>query len=283
MTEPAAILNSETRLLNSERTGRQYRITISLPWGYDAQPGENWPFHNNPQKWPVVYVLDGNWYAGMVTDMIRPVALCGGITDAIVVGIGYPEDPNPRETFRTVFTRRDHDLTPIPDAETQQEMETSQGRSAPNGDAANFLKFIQQELIPLIETDFRADPKIRILAGHSYGGLFGLFTLFTEPTLFQKMILGSPYLAYGNRYLFQQEEAFAAEHKQLPARIFLYASAEEESADDSTLTDTVRLAAILQSRNYEGFKLKKKIFENENHCAVIVPGFHSGLQFTLKK
>lgn len=283
MPQPATILNSDTRLIVSQQTGRDYRITISLPWGYDAQPGEGWPFHTNPGKWPVVYVLDGNWYAGMVTDMIRPVALCGAITDAIVVGIGYPEDPNPRETFRTVFTRRDHDLTPIPDAGTQQEMEASHGRPAPNGDAGNFLKFIQQELIPMLETDFCADPENRILAGHSYGGLFGLFTLFTAPGLFQKMILGSPYLAYGNRSLFQREEAFAAENKQLPASIFLYASAEEESADDSTLTDTLRFAAILQSRNYEGFTLKQKIFEEENHCAVIVPGFHAGLQFALKK
>jgi hypothetical protein len=45
----------------------------------------------------VVYVLDGNWYAGMVAGMIRPMAWCGSTSDAIVAGIGYAEDKDPAE------------------------------------------------------------------------------------------------------------------------------------------------------------------------------------------
>src|SRR6266498_2294438 len=93
-SEPVTILASEMHMMKSKNSGREYRITISLPLGYAKSPDEGWPFNDTPAKWPVVYVLDGNWYAGMVTGIIRPMAWCGSTTDAIVVGIGYPEDDN---------------------------------------------------------------------------------------------------------------------------------------------------------------------------------------------
>src|SRR5215471_5812812 len=96
-SEPVTVLASEMHMMQSKHTSRQYRITISLPLGYAKSPADGWPFHDTPAQWPVVYVLDGNWYFGMVTDIIRPMAWYGDTTDAIVVGIGYPEDPDPIE------------------------------------------------------------------------------------------------------------------------------------------------------------------------------------------
>jgi uncharacterized protein len=281
--EPVTILGSELHMMDSRHTGRTYRITISLPLGYAMSPGEGWPFNDTPARWPVVYVLDGNWYFGMVTDIIRPMAWCGSTTDAIVVGIGYAEDKDPVEAFRESFTRRDFDLTPIRDEEVARSMEEQHKRPSPNGDAGNFHKFIKDELIPFIEKDYRADPFRRILVGHSYGGLFALFGLFETPDLFDTLIIGSPTLSYGNRFTFQQEEAFAKEHSTLPAKVYLYVGELEESLDDQTVTDTLRLAAILQSRKYEGLSLVKHVFPDQNHCEVAAPGFQAGLKFALKK
>ncbi len=280
---PAAILASETHTIDSQRTGRTYRITVSLPLGYSPSPGESWPFASPPAHWPVVYVLDGNWYAGMVTGIIRPMSWCGSTSDALVVGIGYPEDQDPVAAFRESFTRRDADLTPVRDPAVQKSMEEAHRRPCPNGDAGNFHQFIQHELIPFIEQNYRADPARRILVGHSYGGLFALFALFTTSDLFAALIIGSPTLAYGNRFAFQQEEAFAQEHRRLPARIYLFAGELEDSLNDQTLTDTLRLAAILQGRQYEGFSLVKQVFPDQNHCEVAAPGIQAGLKFALKK
>src|SRR5512142_2369030 len=97
--EPVTILGSALHTMPSQRTGRTYRITVSLPLGYSSAPGDDWPFHDTPATWPTVYVLDGNWYFGMVTDIIRPMAWCGGTTDAIVVGIGYGQASDPVEAF----------------------------------------------------------------------------------------------------------------------------------------------------------------------------------------
>ena len=281
--EPVTVLGSQMHIMDSRNTGRKYRITVSLPLGYTAAPNDEWPFHNTPAKWPVVYVLDGNWYSGMVTDIIRPMAWCGSTPDAIVIGIGYPEVANPMQSFRESFVRRDHDLTPIRDEQVEKSMEKSHKRPVPNGDAANFHKFIKNELIPFVENKYHADPSKRILAGHSYGGLFALFGLFESPDLFETLIVGSPTLSYGNGFTFQQEQTFAKDHKKLPIKMFLFAGDLEESASDHTLTDTLRFAAILQDRKYEGFSLVKQIFQDQNHCEVAGAGFQAGLKFALRK
>jgi uncharacterized protein len=279
---PATILASEMRMMESTHTGRKYRITISLPLGYSKSPVEGWPFNDIPVKWPVVYVLDANWYFGMVTDIIRPMAWCESTTDAIVVGIGYAEDADPIEAFRESFTRRNIDLTPVRDEDEEKSMEEQHKRPTPTGDAGNFHKFIKDELIPVVEKEYRADPSRRILVGHSYGGLFAAFALFEAPDLFDTLIVGSP-TPYGNRFTFQREEAFAKEHKKLPAKVYLYVGEFEEDINDTTVTDTLRLAAILQGRKYEGFSLVKQVFLDQNHCEVAAPGFQAGLKFALKK
>lgn len=281
--EPATVLTSEMHMLDSQHTGRQYRITVSLPLAYSSSRVESWPFHDAPTQWPVVYVLDGNWYFGMVTDIIRVMAWCGSTTDAIVVGIGYAENQDPIEALRDSFTRRDLDLTPIQDEAIKKSREEVHQRPAPNGDAGNFHKFIRDELIPFVEKTYRADPARRILAGHSYGGLFALFGLFETPDLFDALIIGSPTVFYGNHFTFQREEVFAKEHKKLAAKIYLFVGDLEETINDPTLTDTLRFAAMLQSRNYEGLSLVKCIFPDQNHCEVVAPGFQAGLKFALKK
>jgi predicted alpha/beta superfamily hydrolase len=282
-TQPATVLGSEMHVMDSQHSGKKYAITISLPLGYAKSPTEGWPFNNTPDLWPVVYVLDGNWYHGMITGIIRPMAWCGSTTDAIVVGIGYVEDKDPIEAFRESFTRRDFDLTPIRDESVEKSMEAAHKRPVPNGNAGNFHKFIKDELIPFIEKSYRADPSRRILAGHSYGGLFALFGMFETPDLFDTLIIGSPTLPYGNRFTFQQEESFAKQHKKLPVKVYLYVGDLEEDLNDTTVTDTLRLAAILQGRTYEGLSLVKQVFHDQNHCEVATIGFQGGLKFALKK
>jgi hypothetical protein len=211
--EPAMILASEMRMMMSQHTGRTYRITISLPLGYGKGPDEGWPFNNTPDQWPVVYVLDGNWYAGMVAGIIRPMAWCGSTTDAIVVGIGYEEADNPIEAFWTSFTRRNIDLTPIRDEAAEKNMVQPNGQFVPTGDASGFLRFYRTKLA---------------------------------------------------------------------VKMYLYVGELEEDAKDTTMTDTLRLAAILQGRKYAGFSLVKHVFPDQNHCEVAAPGFQAGLKFALK-
>ena len=283
MTKSVVVISSETRIMASKYSGRKYRISIGLPYAYHKSRGSGGPFDNPLEHWPVIYVVDGDLYFGMVTDIVRAMAWCGTTTDAIVVGIGYPQDKDPQEAWRNIYAWRSGDLTPARDEVSDQGIATWVKRPASSGGASDFLKFIQYELIPTIDKDFRTAPQRRILAGHSFGGVFAAFALFEAPGLFSTYLVGSPALAHGDRFIFKHEEAFAKRHKKLAAQVHLWAGGREEALNGSSiLSDTIRFGAILEGRRYRGLKLVKQIFQDEYHCEVIAPGFQAGLKMALK-
>ncbi len=277
--QSATILGSEVRDLKSVHTGREYRITISLPYAYHQPWPTGFPTTNALTQWPVVYLLDANWFYGMVTDITRNMAWCGRTTDAIVVGIGYPTDGDMQNQFLEVGARRRLDLLPVRDEAQDEEWNKTCMRPSPSGDAAGFHQFLRDELIPLIEKDYRADPARRVLVGHSYAGLFGAFALLHEPELFDAYVVASPSLWVSNRWLFKQEEAYFQEHKRLKTRVYLSAAEWE----DRIVTGMFDFAAVLGTRNYEGLTLIKQYFANMNHCEVVAPAFHAGLLWALSK
>lgn len=281
--KPATILASQTRLMKSKITKRQYRISIALPYAYYESPGASWPFDKPLKQWPVIYLTDANYYFGLVTDMVRAMAWCGRSTDAIIVGIGYREQSVPQKAWQDSVAWRDYDFTPVRVEKEEENSSEWLQRRVVTGGAPNFLQFIKQELIPAIEGEFNTDPKRRILVGHSLGGLFAAFALLAEPGLFESYIIGSPSLSYGERCVFKQEEQFAQEQKQLDARVHLWVGEREETATDAMVSDTVRFGAILESRSYKGLMLVKQIFADENHCEVIAPGFQAGLKWALER
>lgn len=211
------------------------------------------------------------------------MAWCERTADAIVVGIGYPEDHDPQETWREVVARRAIDFTPARDEEYEKSNSELTKRPLTTGNAGGFHKFIKDELIPLIEEDYQADLSKRVLAGHSLGGLFASFALFQEPGLFEAYVIASPFLGYGDNFMFKHEEAFFMKQRRLKARVYFSAGELEESADNPMLTDLLRFAASLEKHNYKGLTMIKKIFANLNHCEVLAPGFQGGLMWALGK
>src|SRR5713226_4828843 len=99
---PASVIGTEVRQMKSKGTGKDYRISIALPYGYFDQPGEFNFFEHSRTAWPVVYMVDANWYFGMVTEIVRTSSWCGRASDAIIVGVGYPEVPSPPQSHRNV-------------------------------------------------------------------------------------------------------------------------------------------------------------------------------------
>jgi hypothetical protein len=283
VAKQATVLASEVRLMKSKQMGRKYRISISLPYAYSRPEVTDWPFANPPAKWPVVYLLDANWYFGMVTDTIRSMAWCERTTDAIVVGIGYPEADDPQDAWREAVARRAIDFTPTRDEEYEKSNSELTKHPLMTGDAGGFHKFIKNELISLIEAEYQADPSRRVLAGHSLGGLFASFALFHEPGLFEAYVIGSPTLGYGDNFMFKREEAFFMKRRRLKARVYFSAGELEESADNPMLTNLLRFAAKLEKRNYKGLTITRNIFANLNHCEVISPCVHGGLMWALEK
>jgi len=73
-----------------------------------------------------------------------------------------------------------------------------------SGGAANFLSFINYELIPYVDKSYSTDTAKRTLMGHSLGGYFTLYALscnWRSKGSFNRYIAASPSLDYANDYL----------------------------------------------------------------------------------
>ena len=262
----ATISATEVRTLRSSVVNQDYLISVALPFHYDERP---------EKTYPVIYVLDANLFFGMVTDMVRAmnvrVPFCNELPDAIIVGIGYPADDSLAAIHTQVMHFRMRDLTPEREEGAEQFIQEHFPVPSPaaSGGAGNFLQFIDQELVPLIEAKYRVDAADRTLMGHSWGGLFALYGLFHLPSLFQRYVVVSPDLN------FDYEQKYADQHDSLPVRMYLATG--ESELDEKGLSHFNAFISTLESRQYTGFTLTHQIIPNCTHCAVVAPAFQAGL------
>jgi hypothetical protein len=161
---PVALTNTESCTINSSYESQEFSIFIGLPPSYAT----------SNRTFPVLYVLDGNLEFPLVKSVCELLWLGREISEAILVGIGYPV----RNLDETVPLRT-RDLTP-----------TVKGEGT--GGAERFLHFIQRELIPFVDANYRTDPNLRALFGDSRGGLFALYALFNTSEAFHRYLIGSP-------------------------------------------------------------------------------------------
>ncbi len=123
----------------------------------------------------------------------------------------------------------------------------------------------------------------------SYGALLGSEILFSEPHLFDGYILGSPSFWYDRRHMAEREKAYAAKHKDLPARVFMYIGEYEEMRPGdpryakvvNMVTDTRTMDRALRSRNYPSLRMETEVLNDEDHFTVAPRGFTHGLKYLL--
>jgi predicted alpha/beta superfamily hydrolase len=131
------------------------------------------------------------------------------------------------------------------------------------GGAATFQRVLEREVIPLIERNYRVDPRRRILFGQSAGGTFACYTLFTRPDLFTDYVIVSPGMM--DQGIFRLEAAWAEQHDDLNVRLLLSAGEREIQDPLSIVSNTVRLAEKLYARRYPELKLKAWIIPEATH------------------
>ena len=150
------------------------------------------------------------------------------------------------------------------------------------GGAANFLKFIREELKPFIDKKYPTIPEDDGYFGDSYGGLFGLYVLFNEPTTFNRYILGSPSIWYDDEVIMKQGEQFVASGKAINARLFMSVGALEEEEGDEfrMITNIERLETMLSS--VKGLEIASYVFPEESHTSVISMNYIRGVQWAYK-
>jgi predicted alpha/beta superfamily hydrolase len=138
------------------------------------------------------------------------------------------------------------------------------------------LRAIETEIIPFIEHEYRVDPKHRVMAGSSLGGLFTLYAMYTRPELFEGYIAATPAVVIGNDWLFGYEEAFAKSGRPIKARLFASGGGDESPG---FLGGIKRFDQRIASRNYPGFAYQFRIIDGERHAGMQFESYTRGLRF----
>jgi len=257
-----SIPETEVRYLRSSIVGDEFEISVALPTNY----------RSTNTTYPVLYAPDANVGFAMSTQIERIMQIGNELPQVIGVGIGYRTD-----SLGKWLELRSRDLTPtsIPDP-------TKNGWRT--GGAAQFLRFMREELMPFIKKNYRTSPDAAYY-GDSYGGLFGLYVLFHQPDTFGRYIIASPSIWYDNLVTLQYEADYATRHTDLSARVFMSVGELEEQAGDAErmVTNMKQLANKLLSRRYPSFRLQTVVFDGETHVSVCAAAFSRGLQVIYQK
>jgi len=242
---------TETFMLRSSASHRDYTIYVAVPVGYAFESA----------KYPVLYLLDGQWVFVLVTEYSRWMGANSVIPKTIVVAIDNSKN-------------RERDMLP---------------NARKNNDADKFLSFILKDLVPYVDAHYRTKPADRTLAGRSYGAIFALYALFHAPETFNRYIVTSPSLSDNivtgpglpdPGLIFKNEETFASTHSDLPVKLYL-SIGEREYAED--IDRLIELYEKLESRNYAGLDMSIAMEKGEGHHVTYIEGLLDGIRAVFRK
>jgi predicted alpha/beta superfamily hydrolase len=258
------IPNTELHFLHSKYVDQVYKLLIAKPENYDE----------TDIRYPVLIVLDGDAIFGMVTEMVRIMQLERDIPQMLIVGIGYPSN-----VFGEIMALRQRDDTPTVQPDEEEWLSTTFGIELQenrrySGGAAQFLRFIAQELVPFLNDRLRINLEDLTIGGWSYGGLFSLYAMFQTDSPFKRYIILSPSIAWDDRVILKEESRYAGEHTDLPAKLFLSAGGNESERMVANLGE---LEQILRDRDYEGLEMSVAVFDNETHLSVLPGALSRGI------
>ncbi len=248
---PFVFPNSEVRVLPRNAAGRQYQLNIGLPESYGKDAA---------RRYPVVYVTDGYWDFQKMTEVQGCLAYDKYAPEFITVAIAYAGDNLDYGNLRR------WELSPVPFLD----------KGEASGHAADFLRTIRTEIIPLVEREYRADPAQRVLAGASLGGLFTLYAMFTEPDLFQGYVAATPAVGLANDWLIHYGEKFAASGRPIRARLFFAVGGNESPAHYASI---LRFNRSLTAHKVEGLTHEFRVIEGERHAGMQNDAYTRGLAF----
>jgi len=220
-------------------------------------------------RYPVVYLLDGDWHFYSVVGTIQQMSFVNGNTicpEMIVVGI-----PN---------TDRFRDLTPTCDSTF----------SPSTGGNEKFISFIEKELIPYIDSTYPVDP-YRMLIGHSLGGLTVINTLINHTNLFNSYVAIDPSMWWNKQKYLRETEKALSEKKYNNVSLFLGVAISMEPGMDTIkikkdatpntrhIRSMLEFVNCLKMNKQNALNYQYKYYDNENHGSVPHIATYDALHF----
>ncbi len=223
--------------LPSKVFNTEMTISIYLPAGYETSDG----------KYPVLYDLNAFAYFTYAAGTVELLARNIEMPEMIIVGL-----PGLQDGY-------------VPTAYEQRGPE-------PTG-ADRSLKFFGEELIPFIDKNYRT-AGFNLLCGHSVGGLFTMYALFTRPDLFSGYIASSPWFQNNDQYWLKQIDRMFQAESLAGKFLFMDVGKKEQALTISTFTE---LEKWMKSRDLKGLTWKSAWLENVDHSSMLGLSLYDGL------
>lgn len=266
--QPYELLGTEVWDVPDPATGRTYQLFVNLPPSYGKEP---------QRRYPVLYATDADYAFPIIRQIARRLNVEGPkVEEFILVGISYAKGDD------GVVSRR-RDYTPTPNGPSNTPAGTK------HGEGASHQAWLRDAALPFVTGRYRTTPGRSILLGHSYGALLATQILFSEPGMFGGYVLGSPSLWYDKRHMFGVEAAYAAKHRDLKAKVFMYTGEYEAvrkgdarfNQETDLVADSRAFADTLRKRGYPGLVLEDEVLNGEDHVSVAPRGFTRALKVLL--
>ncbi len=255
-TKQVCLENTEQFSIASEYVnGETYVIQVGLPMGYSS----------SDKSYPVFYITDGDISFGMTKGIADLLMMGREIQEIIIVGISYGQGLKYRQE------KRWRDFLPGSDNLIAEGENTS--------GADNFIRFIQYELFPAINNNYRTNPDSSAIGGHSLGGLLNSYILFKQPELFNKYFIGSPVVYWDNNTIIKLETEYFNRYKELNRTVYAYYGSLENKDYTNPIEDFIQ---NIQTHHYKGLRLVSNIFEGETHMSVPSVAITHGLKTIFK-
>ncbi len=228
-------LTLHSNILNEDRI-----VMIGLPDGYEK----------SNKKYPVFYLMDGQWGFDFTKQMIDWVSRTryGFMPEMILVSLHTGGD------------NRTRDLTPTKD------------RNNGGGGGDKLYDFIRNEVIPFVDKNYRTY-NYRVLGGTSFGGVFVVNAFHRDSQFFNGYISLSPSMWWDNNILIDRTKDFLIKNPTIRNRLYISVANEGKSMGVDSL------ASILKSFAPKGLLWKFDKLPDEVHETVSYKGYWDGLKF----
>jgi len=236
----------DTHYIESRHLETTRRITVLGPRRRHGAKNESFP---------VLYLNDGQnlfdssrAFGGVswnVQETVNKLVRRRVIPPIIVVGIDHGD------------AQRNREYLPVED-ERNPEARNPLGRQ--------YSEFLISEVLPFVERTYPAARGATHtgLGGSSYGAVAALYTSLVHPGVFGRLLLESPSLYVGNKFLLRK----ARSATRWPSRIYLGVGTRETNRTDwnqETVANVRRLEAILRGRGFGPRRLKVVVEEGATH------------------